>query len=225
MNAGTQDAPLNEKHLAHAIIATIYQWEEPRYHADLRQGGGTTITGSEETFQWFLGEWRVARNLRKEFHNLVRNYLNTTLRTQLKSNPGNPKIIDDAAEHIRQQGWSSLINKDARDKKHRLPVSLVSKVGFFICPGEIVPCDSDARNGLNVLLGQAGKIPTNSSYEEYYQAFQANFKKHRKSIEAELKKEWVTTLTDKLLGSLKDLNTLAFKQKVFDNYLLERGRA
>ena len=216
---------LDINHLSHAIIATIYQWEEPRYHADLRRTGGTTITGSTEAFEWFLGEWRVARNLGTDYKEMVREYLDKTLRTQLATRPVDSKVIDAAAEHIRQQGWSSMVNKDAPEKKHRNTVSLVSKVGFFICPEELVPCDTDARKGLNILIGPAGKIPLNSSYREYFPAFLAQFKTVHGAIKAALKEDWCITLAGRLLASTTDLTTAAFEHKVFDNYLLELGRA
>jgi len=216
---------LRDTRLAHAIIATIYQWEEPRYHADLHHGAGTTITGSKETFEWFLGEWRVARNLGTDTKESVREYLDKTLRAQLAASPVDPKVIDNAAECIRKQGWSSMVKKTAPDMGHRNTVSLVSKIGFFICPGELVPCDTDARKGLNTLFGKAGKIPIDSSYQDYFRAFQMQFKTAQEAIKAALKEDWCTMLAGRLLGSTADMTTIAFEQKVFDNYLVELGRA
>ena len=88
-----------------------------------------------------------------------------------------------------------------------------------------MPCDTDARKGLNILLGPTSKLPSNSSYQEYYRAFQAQFKPVQGAIRAALKENWCASLAVRLLGSTIDLATVAFEQKVFDNYLVKLGRA
>ena len=81
---------LNSSWITHAIIETLYQWEHPRYRADLRNSGRATILSSDDAFRWFLKEWSVARNLRREFRGEVRLYLDTTLRANLRKQPLNP---------------------------------------------------------------------------------------------------------------------------------------
>ena len=127
---------------------------------------------------------------------------------------------------MKEQRWSSFYKNESPDDGNRLPLSLVSKVGFFICPSKIVPYDTDARNGLNTFLGPGqAKIASTSAYREYYQTFQQKFDEHRMAIEAALKERWVMALAAKLLGSANDLENGAFKHKVFDNYLVEVGRS
>ena len=60
------------------------------------------------------------------------------------SEGGGAEAVDAAAAHIQKKGRSSQKRKNGQSS---LPISLFSKVGFFLCPTRLVPLDRYAVRG------------------------------------------------------------------------------
>ena len=117
-----------KRNLALAILQALRMWSDERYALFLLQTTPGKLT--EEWFRWFVGAWNVARTIKDGRQGLVREYLDQGFRKALLWGR-EAEAVDAAAEHIQQREWSS---KQRKDGKSSLPISLVSKVGFFLCP-------------------------------------------------------------------------------------------
>ncbi len=201
-----------------AAVQVLQMWNNERYRYFLLQGKPGDLT--EEWFRWFVGAWKVARTIKDGRQGLVREYLDRDFRDQLLEG-GGAETVDAAAEHIQQKGWSSSKRKNGQGS---LPISLVSKVGFFLCPGKLVPLDRYAVQGLNGLRRASGsRRLKGKSYQEYLAAFDEQFATMEPRLVAALKEPWVIALAGKLGCPAKALQTIAVRRKFFDNYLMHSG--
>jgi hypothetical protein len=210
-----------ERTLTLAIIDALKMWSDTRYERFL--DSKTPGTLDQAWFKWFIGEWSVARTIRKDDCELVRKYLNVYLRRAMNRKQG-AAAIDHSAQHIQKNEWSSHKRKDGTSS---VPLSIVSKVGFFFCPSEIIPYDSLARMGLNKIRGTIKKGGEGhlqcKLYVEHLDAFNHKFEGSHESIIKELKKDWVTSLSRRLGCFSNCLDKIEFHRKVFDNQLLHIG--
>ena len=129
------------KDLRLAVVQTLRMWGDERYDLFLVQAKPGQLT--EEWFRWFVGAWNVARTIKQGRLGPVREYLDRDFRKELLEG-GGAEAVDAAATHIQKKGWSSQKRKNGQSS---LPISLVSKVGFFLCPTRLVPLDRYAVRG------------------------------------------------------------------------------
>jgi len=181
-------------------------WSNSRYHAFLQRAKPDELT--DEWFSWFVGAWNVARNIKAGRKQLVREYLNSELRRALSL----AGCVDAAALHIKQQGWSS---------RGCLPVSLVSKIAFFLRPDRFVPLDRFSVRGLNLLHASNGERSVNrESYLAYLAAFDHHYAHLESQLNAALSQRWVVEMADQLGCPRNALMTAAMRRKLFDDYLM-----
>jgi hypothetical protein len=206
------------KHLALALVQVVQMWSDERYGIFLLPANPGELT--EKWFRWFAGAWNVARTIKDGRQELVREYLDADFRQKL-SEGGGAEIVDAAAEHIQQQGWSSTKRKNGQGS---LPISLVSKIGFFLCPSRLVPLDRYALQGLNGQRRMSGSPRLKGqSYREYLGAFNEQYARMEPVLAAALSDPWVIALADKLGCPPSALTTIAMRRKLFDDYLMHSG--
>jgi hypothetical protein len=210
---------MNDQHLRHAIALTLVMWADPEYRRFLRAKSPGAL--DEEWFGWFIGVWSVARTIRAGQRESVRRYLDTVFRSAVVAGNG-ARAVDDAAEFIRDQDWSA---QKSSTSQASLPVSLVSKVGFLLCPEKITPSDNLARRGLDRLRREAGKGKApDRSYREYLAAFDDEFGRHREQIRKALLEPWVAVMAVNLGCPAAALSSPAVQRMTFDGYLMKIGR-
>ncbi len=193
-------------------------WSNERYARFLLQVEPGELTG--EWFRWFVGAWNVARTIKGGSQGLVRQYLDRDFRKELLEG-GGAETVDAAAAHIQRKRWSSQKRKNGQGS---LPLSLVSKVGFFLCPTRLVPLDRYALQGLNDLRRVTGaRRLTGCSYREYLEAFNEQYARIERQLAAALKESWVIALANKLGCPACALSTIAMRRKLFDDYLMHSG--
>lgn len=207
-----------KRDLSLAILQALRMWSDERYAPFLLQAKPGTLT--DEWFRWFVGAWNVARTIKDGRRELVREYLDRDFRKALLK-AGKAETVDAAAAYIQQQGWSSNQRKDGQSS---LPISLVSKVGFFLCPSRLVPLDRFALHGLNSLrrINGARRLK-GRSYREYMEAFNEQYALMDPQLAAALKEPWVIVLANALGCPAKALSTIAMRRKLFDDYLMHSG--
>jgi len=200
---------LNRKKLALALIQAVQMWSSPRYEMFLNCAEPGEL--KDEWFSWFVGSWNVARNIKEGQKGKVRAYLDLDFRRAL-SLGDDAAGVDVAALHVQQQGWSS---------RGCLPVSLVSKVGFFLRPDRFVPLDRFSVQGLNLLRAASGvgKLRRNS-YKAYLNAFDEQYTRLEPQLKKALREGWVRDMADELGCPRAALNSLAMCRKLFDDYLM-----
>lgn len=195
-----------------AIFQALTTWTDKFYRPFLC--GQTTPPIDSEWFDYFQKDWKVGRTIKASKKDVVLKYFQTTFRQALNRN-SSPERIDQAADHFQKRKWGS---KTKTNSKGSRPISIISKVGFFLRPGILVPRDKYALEGLKSHGYQVG-----ANYVEYLAVFNAAFDKFLPAVNSALALPWVSSLA-KSLGCPKDqLNSPAFKRKVFDNYLMHRG--
>jgi hypothetical protein len=206
------EAPVSQHHrnLALAIIQALQVWSNERYRPFLLGHKPAGLT--EEWFRWFTGEWNVARTIKTGRRASVRRYLDVEFRDAL-SQGGGSDAVDDAASHIQHKGWSA---------NGALPISIVSKIGFFLCPSELVPMDRYAKQGLDNLRSGETRLGR-CSYCDYLSAFNEQYALMESQLKNALKEPWVIALADKLGCPAAALKRTAIRRKVFDNYLMHSG--
>lgn len=209
---------MSDQHLRHAIALALTMWSDPQYRRFLRAKAPGVL--DEEWFHWFARAWSVSRTIKAGQQEAVRHYLDTVFREAVAAGKG-ARAVDDAAEFIRDQNWSS---QKPTATRATLPVSLVSKVGFLFCPNQIAPSDNLARQGLDKLRRSAGagKLP-DRSYCEYLAAFDQEFSRNHPQIQDALAERWVAIVAEKLDTPDGLQGSLAVQRKAFDNYLMLIG--
>jgi hypothetical protein len=201
-------------HIAWAIVQALRLWADARYPEFLRTKRLEPIP--QEWFDWFLGEWRIARTVKVRTRKALLRYLNGRFRHAIdKDNTG--RKVTTAAKEIRDRRWTN----------GGVPISLVSKVAFIFHPARFAPLDSYGRIGINRLRGSqsAGgeghaKFRT---YEEYLADFNRFFRRYEEQITKELGNSWTISLAKRLNCPPRALRTRAFRRKVFDNVLMGLG--
>ena len=190
-------------------MQAVQMWSNRRYQMFLNRAEPGELT--DEWFSWFLGAWNVARNIKDGRKTLVREYLDREFRRAL-SLEDRAECVDAAALHIQRQGWSS---------RGCLPVSLVSKVGFFLRPDRLVPLDRFSVRGLNLLRASngTGRLKRNC-YKAYLDAFDEQYAGLEAQLKAALKERWVVDMAGQLGCPRAALTSPAMHRKLFDDYLM-----
>ncbi len=211
----------HDKLLRQAIHQAVRMWSAPEYERFLHRKKPGKLNEDEDKFnwnwfKWFVRDWSVARNIKKERREDVRVCLDTNFRDLLASEDIKGVVVDKMAKKIRVNGWCSKKSENGNG-----PLSLVSKIGFFFKPNILIPYDSFGRDGLKKL-----GVPRNEtkSYAGYLKAFDRKFKLHKKEIKNALKEPWVKALARKYRCPVKCLKLPSIRRKVFDNYLVALGR-
>ncbi|MEX0583777.1 MAG: hypothetical protein WD185_08915 [Sneathiella sp.] len=106
--------------------------------------------------------------------------------------------------------------------------SAVSKYAFSGRPAEIFPIDSTAVRGLRCLAQQAGGNFVDygggeDRYQHFYNAWLVQYNNHEAEIENLLQDQRVQNITCRLGFLNGNMQTTAFKRKVFDNILMIKG--
>lgn len=207
---------LDSRKLALALVQVVQMWSNRRrYESFLLCSRAGKL--EEKWFKWFSGSWKVARTIKDGKQTRVREYLDRDFR-RLLNNGGGAELIDATAQHIQQQGWSSAKRKDGRSS---LPISLVSKVAFFLSPTKFVPYDKYARKGLNLLRRDVDeRVSYGCSYSEFLVAFEKQYARFEPQLKAALKERWVVEIAGKLGCPTVALTTTAMRRKLFDDYLM-----
>lgn len=207
--------------MALAVLAAIKLCSTSRYSRFLVQRNPGDLDAP--WFKAFVADWAVARTIRSGCLDEVRTYLDVEFRAALKSgDPG--EAVDRAAEHLQRKGWSLQNRKDGGA---RLPISLVSKIGFLLDPDRIVPFDSFAREGLKRLQGRErnggqGTVQ-GKKYTRYLATFEASYVEFRQIIDEESTRSWVRSLAQRIGFESDWLVSPRFRRKVFDNFLMQLG--
>lgn len=174
-------------------------------------------------FEWFVGSWTVARTVAKEKRDEVRRYLDTEFRPIAVADRDGT-AVDEAAAIISRRGWGA---RELRSGNSTAPVSLVSKIAFFLNPDMFIPYDSSALLGLNSLRGirkQDGQGRLYSpSYREYLAAFEAVFKASDSQISALFEEPWMLAVSKHMGLSDKSMSRRGLRRKIVDNLLMQRG--
>lgn len=200
-----------------AVIQALQMWSNVSYRHFLHGDRGSI---TDDWFRWFVGEWNVARTIQNGRREMVRRYMNDDFRRAV-SNGNGAESVDAAALHIKTSNWSAKLGKT---KQPSLPISLVSKIGFFLRPSDLVPLDRYSLLGLNMLRASADTPPLNKpSYQQYLGAFNQQYDTMKPQIAAVLKESWVAPLAGKLGCPDRALTTAALPRKVLDNYLMHSG--
>jgi len=196
-------------------------FSDERYARFLQQCGAGAL--DKKWFDWFVGSWTVARTVAKENRDEVRRYLDAKFRLAAAADRDGT-AVDKAATTISRRGWGA---KELRSGNSTAPLSLVSKVAFFLKPNTFIPYDSSALRGLNRLRGtkkQGGQGRLNSpSYREYLAAFDAVFEASDSQISALLEQPWVVAVSRQMGLGAKSMSQRGFRRKVVDNLLMQRG--
>ncbi|HEY5909656.1 MAG TPA: hypothetical protein VJA21_03525 [Verrucomicrobiae bacterium] len=213
MTFSSQSEPeLDKRNLALALIQVVQMWSNPRYQLFLNCAQPGELT--DDWFSWFVGAWNVARNTKDGRKTEVRKYLDCEFRQALSvEDPA--ECVDDTALHIQRQGWTS---------RGCFPVSLVSKVGFFLRPDRLVPLDRFSTQGLNLLraVNGGGKLKR-KSYKAYLNAFDEEYAYWERQLEQGLSEPWVVEMADRLGCPRVALSSVAMRRKVFDDYPMHTG--
>ena len=168
-----------------------------------------------EWFGWFVGLWKVARNIKDAHHGQVRNHLDCEFRQAL-SVEDSADCVDAAARYFQRQGWTS---------RGCFPVSLVSKAGFFLRPDRLVPMDRFSVQGLNLLRAARGRRKLKREfYKAYLEAFDQEYVHSEGQLKLALKQPWVVAMADRTeLSPRNALGSVGMRRKLFDDYLMHVG--
>jgi hypothetical protein len=198
---------ISRRVLALAVVNAIRFWTEDQYKGRLP----TREPFDADWFDAFLAEWRVARSTYKIHREQVLDYFNGPFRDAIaQDNDG--AAITKAAEEIAGKGWTPL---------NGVPVSLASKLAFFLRPERFVPRDQFSVKGLLQLTRR--KDASKKEYEVYLAEFDLALAEHGATVTAALTSDWVKTLAHEMRCPGTVLRSNAFRRKVFDNVLMSIG--
>lgn len=211
----------NDRELIIAVSRAMEMFSHKRYADFLQQSGADCLT--KEWFDWFVVTWTVARTVAKEKRDAVRRYLDTTFRLAVLADRDGT-VVDEAANFIGRQGWGA---NEVQGGSSTAPVSLVSKIAFFLNPDTFIPFDSSALRGINELRrtkreGGQGRL-NNPSYRAYLAAFDVVFKASDSQVSALLEEPWVKVVSKHMSVGAQSISRRGFRRKVVDNLLMQRG--
>ena len=211
-----------EDELAKATVQALLLWSDPGYEGFLRSSRLARVDISEQWFKKFTSAWNVARTIDGGKKEEAREYFNAKFQVELLRSQCPEKVVDRGAKYLQDKRYSSQTKKDGTAS---LPISIVSKVGFFIRPDNLVPFDRFAKDALNDLRRQSGlKRLKFDRYVEYFSEFETAFKLSGESIKGCIEQSWVEMLNKKIGGNSTTLRRIGFKRKVLDNLLVFRGQ-
>ncbi len=192
-----------------SVVEVISLWSDPRYKDYLPRGQQI----ESEWFDKFVASWNVARTITKDRRADVLGYLNGTFRHAVARNQDG-SAVDDAANAIAKKKWTPNANE---------PLSLVSKVAFFLRPDRFVPVDRWARAGIK-LFTPPGQAPADKTYKAYLTAFDKVYDGgHRAAIEQIATSRWAKDLARLAGCDQAILPSEPFTRKVLDNGLMRAG--
>ena len=122
-------------------------------------------------------------------------------------------VVQELAEKLQKRGFGARGGR---------PTSLVSKFAYHLRPDSLAPRDGFAFRGLRAI--HRGGL---SSYVDYVNAFDKEFRRYKPAIVKECRRPWVRSLVQRLKTRFRPgfLETSKFHRKVFDNLLsMEGGR-
>lgn len=205
---------VSERDLAWAIALALQMWSDDRY-AGFLQRGEKTLT--REWFDQFVGEWRVARTLAPDSRGKVVGQLaGAAFLTRVTD--GDVRVVDEYAGRFQKNEWTS---RTGTHKKAGRPVSLVSKIAFFLNPDCFVPLDSYGKVGIGKLRSALGETKSGfDAYSAYLPEFNRFFAMHEAQIREALNEPWVAALGRKMRCPVAQIRRKAFSRKVFDHVFM-----
>lgn len=213
-----------ERELALSVVLAIQLWASPMCHR-LHVPEQMDSRIDDAWFKWFTGEWRVGRTLAPDARQEVISYFNSkSFRKALTVASGN-RAVDSASQHLKSRGWSAKRKENGIRVK---PLSLVSKVAFFIRPTHFAPMDSLSKRGLNRVRGtkkSGGEgHDAYAQYSDYLAVFNENIPRYESFLKKSISAVWAKPLAKELGCPTAALTSPAFRRKVFDNLLMQFGR-
>jgi len=165
-------------------------------------------------YKRFVAEWRIARTVRKGTGEDVRALLNRRL-LAVRDSDDPARLVEEVADALQKKGYGA---------KGGRPISLVSKVGYFLRPKDLTPQDRFALRGLNCRRGE-NDLPRvrSGEYTDFVGAFNQEFNRAKEEVVAECRQSWARALVGRLGLDPRLLNTTAFQRKVLDNMLMAEG--
>jgi hypothetical protein len=190
-----------------AVAEAIGFWrnhEIPYMEAEIERGW----------YEKFLVEWRVARTIRKGTGEDVRALLNRRL-LAVRDSDDPAGLVEEVADALQKRGYGA---------KGGRPISLVSKVGYFLRPKDLTPRDRFVLRGLNCRRREDHLPPVRSGeYTDFVGAFNQEFSRAKEEIAAECRQSWARALVRRFGLDPRLLNTTLFQRKVLDNMLMAKG--
>ena len=94
------------KHLAGGVVEALFLWADENYQDYL--GRNHCLLLDETWFSWFLGEWNVARTVRKGKHGDTVAYLNKEFGNLLATDKDG-RGIDAVARQLKKRGLTAKV--------------------------------------------------------------------------------------------------------------------
>jgi len=190
-----------------AVVEAIFFWRNHKIPYR-----GTEI--KKKWYKRFVAEWRVARTIRSGTGENVRDLLNKRL-LSVRNSTSPAELVEEVADALQKEGYGA---------KGGRPISLVSKIAYFLRPKDLTPQDRFALRGLNCRRTE-NDLPRvrSGQYTDFVGAFNQEFSRVREEIVAECKQRWARALVTRLGLGPRLLNTTAFQRKVLDNMLMAEG--
>lgn len=186
-----------------AVMQAILLWcwnEEIPVHRPIR----------DAWFRDFVARWAVARTISRGKLGLAAAVLNRKLRAIRSGREG--ETVQSVARELRRR-------RIARGQ----PISLVSKVAYFLEPERFAPFDRFARKGLNRLRPSGSNRIGPADYRAYLDTFDGLFERLEAEISSECMQPWLREIVGRLGHAPGVLDTSGFHRKVLDNLLMIAG--
>jgi len=198
---------ITQRLLALSVVDALRIWTDDRYRRCLPTKRAFDATWFDD----FLRTWGVARTVRKEKQSRLLAYFNGRRFRDSITQDKDGTAITAAAKELASKGWTH---------RHRIPLSLVSKIAFFLRPERYVPLDGFSLRGLRNL---SGARLASRRYEHYLNAFNRVFDDNRVPIRTATTSDWATALAGEMGCRPTVLRSPAFRHKVLDNVLMRLG--
>jgi hypothetical protein len=212
---------VSNRDIAVAALAVLRLWMNPDYVDFLRGKKKPTLTNS--WFDRFVNGWSVGRTIKSKKRPYIRRHFQEVLRPALaRRDP--VKGIEDAARYLQTKKWSSRNSEEGS-----FPISIVSKVGFFLDADRIAPLDSFSLDGLNELRGRKKEgglgFVKRGEYRKYLAAFNEKYDQQWTArILNTTDAGWLKAVAKKVGCPASCLKSERFRRKVFDAILMQIGR-
>ena len=212
------DDPICPTLLAGSIARTLLLFRE--YQTQLGKIAGTGLT--PDFFDHFVRSWGLARTIGVSKRPEIRRRLNGGDLERLEI--GNAAAVEEIAAEYCESRLSAKSKKSG--DSHRMPRSLLAKVGFLANPNHLVPYDTYAKKGLNIRRGPAregGLGALADDYCSYFESFENCLVGVRDFIVDGCSESWVCGLADQLQVPQESRSCEGFYRKVLDDVLMTEG--
>lgn len=212
------DSPICPTLLTGSVARTLLLFRE--YQPQLGKIAATGLTS--KFFEHFVRTWGLGRTIGKSKREEIRKRLNGGDLKRLEI--GNAAAVEEIAARYCKCKLSAKSNRSGQS--HRIPRSLVAKVGFLANPNYFVPYDTYAKKGLNLrrgLVRDGGLGHLADDYCSYFESFEKCFVSVRDLIVSGCSESWVRGLADQLYIPQEIQCCEGFYRKVLDDVLMTEG--